>query len=57
MENPNLKSTFSWDLFEILTLANRLRELRTCNYFHAIMFEGWITNEGRELFDSFRRKQ
>ena len=24
MENPNLKSTFSWDLLEILTLANQL---------------------------------
>ena len=26
MEYPNLKSTFSWDLLESLTLVNRLRE-------------------------------
>ena len=26
MENPNLKYNVSWDLLEILTLANRLRE-------------------------------
>ena len=28
-DNPTLKSTFSWDLLEIFTLANRLRESRT----------------------------
>ena len=27
MENPNLNSILSWDLHEILTLTNRLREL------------------------------